>query len=257
MSSRRPGRRCTCAGERGPWGTWQGLAWLDPVVSGCPHPHRPCRPWGESRQGWAGLPGSPWCPCSPAPPLLGPWPWGSVGPTSYVDGGMEGWGPTFFPLAWQVAGLGQGLWRGTRRLLLPPRNGISKWNQRADAGPGSPPSRKGPELCLEELGAATPEPRGELGGVRRGPDPFSLHSPDGPLWTVHPLSSLATLAGLSPALPASPLSGGTAALTAGLLQWLMGARPRPGPARTPPPRPLSGGWPKPSRRSGNWPSTSA
>ncbi|KAM7048657.1 kinesin-like protein KIF7 isoform 1-T1 [Molossus nigricans] len=39
------------------------------------------------------------------------------------------------------------------------RNGVSKWNPRAEARPGSPPGRKGPELCLEELGAAVPEPR--------------------------------------------------------------------------------------------------
>ncbi|XP_057576065.1 kinesin-like protein KIF7 isoform X2 [Hippopotamus amphibius kiboko] len=41
----------------------------------------------------------------------------------------------------------------------PRRNGISKWNQRMGAHPGSPLSRKGPELHLEELGAAIPGPR--------------------------------------------------------------------------------------------------
>ncbi|XP_053514888.1 kinesin-like protein KIF7 isoform X4 [Artibeus jamaicensis] len=50
-----------------------------------------------------------------------------------------------------------------RQTLHLRRNGISKWNQRADAGPGSPLSRKGPRLRLEELGAATLEPRGAPG----------------------------------------------------------------------------------------------
>ncbi|XP_040113503.1 kinesin-like protein KIF7 isoform X3 [Oryx dammah] len=43
--------------------------------------------------------------------------------------------------------------------LHPRRNGISKWNQKMGACPGSPLNRKGPELRLEELGAATPGPR--------------------------------------------------------------------------------------------------
>ncbi|KAI5764916.1 KIF7 [Gulo gulo luscus] len=43
----------------------------------------------------------------------------------------------------------------------PPRtlNGISKWSQRVGARPGSPLDRKGPELTLEEVGAAIPGPR--------------------------------------------------------------------------------------------------
>ncbi|XP_066094947.1 kinesin-like protein KIF7 isoform X2 [Saccopteryx bilineata] len=48
--------------------------------------------------------------------------------------------------------------RPPRQTLHLRRNGISKWNQRVEAGPGSPASRKGPELRLEELGAAVPEP---------------------------------------------------------------------------------------------------
>ncbi|KAM5206866.1 kinesin-like protein KIF7 isoform 3-T5 [Hipposideros larvatus] len=39
------------------------------------------------------------------------------------------------------------------------RNGISNWSQREEAGPGSPPSRKDPELGPEELGTAILEPR--------------------------------------------------------------------------------------------------
>ncbi|KAM8958219.1 kinesin-like protein KIF7 [Lycaon pictus] len=39
------------------------------------------------------------------------------------------------------------------------RNGINKWSQREGACPGSPLDRKGPELHLEELGAAIPGPR--------------------------------------------------------------------------------------------------
>ncbi|XP_070334456.1 kinesin-like protein KIF7 isoform X3 [Odocoileus virginianus] len=46
-----------------------------------------------------------------------------------------------------------------RQSLRPRRNGISKWNQRTGACPGSPLNRKGPELRLEELGAAIPGPR--------------------------------------------------------------------------------------------------
>ncbi|XP_065762396.1 kinesin-like protein KIF7 isoform X6 [Muntiacus reevesi] len=46
-----------------------------------------------------------------------------------------------------------------RQSLRPRRNGISKWNQRMGACPGSPLNRKGPELRLEELGAAIPGPR--------------------------------------------------------------------------------------------------
>ncbi|KAM5291338.1 kinesin-like protein KIF7 isoform 2-T5 [Glossophaga mutica] len=54
-----------------------------------------------------------------------------------------------------------------RQTLHLRRNGISKWNQRAGAGPGSPPRRKGPELRLEEPGAATLEPRVPLGSKAR------------------------------------------------------------------------------------------
>ncbi|XP_043346147.1 kinesin-like protein KIF7 isoform X4 [Cervus canadensis] len=46
-----------------------------------------------------------------------------------------------------------------RQSLRPRRNGISKWNQRMGACPGSPLNRKGPELRLEELGTAIPGPR--------------------------------------------------------------------------------------------------
>ncbi|XP_055273785.1 kinesin-like protein KIF7 isoform X3 [Moschus berezovskii] len=46
-----------------------------------------------------------------------------------------------------------------RQSLHPRRNGISKWNQRMGARPGSPLNRKGPDLCLEELGVAIPGPR--------------------------------------------------------------------------------------------------
>ncbi|KAF4017803.1 hypothetical protein G4228_009355 [Cervus hanglu yarkandensis] len=49
--------------------------------------------------------------------------------------------------------------RRVQTLLLPSRNGISKWNQRMGACPGSPLNRKGPELRLEELGTAIPGPR--------------------------------------------------------------------------------------------------
>ncbi|XP_059533900.1 kinesin-like protein KIF7 isoform X2 [Myotis daubentonii] len=56
-----------------------------------------------------------------------------------------------------------------RRTLPLRRNGISKCSQRVEAGPGSPPSRKGPELRLEELGAAVPEPRVVQGGKAQAP----------------------------------------------------------------------------------------
>ncbi|KAB1257444.1 Kinesin-like protein KIF7 [Camelus dromedarius] len=46
-----------------------------------------------------------------------------------------------------------------RRTLHLRRNGISKWSQRMGAHPGSLLDRKGPELCLEELGAAILGPR--------------------------------------------------------------------------------------------------
>ncbi|KAM8783129.1 kinesin-like protein KIF7 [Rhynchonycteris naso] len=64
----------------------------------------------------------------------------------------------------EVDGLGSGSSAASeeeqppRQTLHLRRNGISKWNQRVEAGPGSPASRKGPELRLEELGAAFPEP---------------------------------------------------------------------------------------------------
>lgn len=57
---------------------------------------------------------------------------------------------------------------GYRLLLLSSRNGISKWSQRVGARPESPLDRKGPELTLEEVGAAIPGPRGELGLGQRG-----------------------------------------------------------------------------------------
>ncbi|XP_072593379.1 kinesin-like protein KIF7 isoform X3 [Vulpes vulpes] len=44
------------------------------------------------------------------------------------------------------------------------RNGINKWSQREGACSGSPLDRKGPELHLEELGAAIPGPR--VGGSK-------------------------------------------------------------------------------------------
>ncbi|XP_053437632.1 kinesin-like protein KIF7 [Nycticebus coucang] len=46
-----------------------------------------------------------------------------------------------------------------RRTLQLRRNGISNWSQRVGVHPGSPPNRKGPELCLEELDVAIPRPR--------------------------------------------------------------------------------------------------
>ncbi|KAK2503244.1 hypothetical protein MC885_005975 [Smutsia gigantea] len=45
-----------------------------------------------------------------------------------------------------------------RRALHLRRNGISKWSQRVGARPGSPLERNGPELRLEEMGAAVPGP---------------------------------------------------------------------------------------------------
>ncbi|XP_011929753.1 PREDICTED: kinesin-like protein KIF7 isoform X2 [Cercocebus atys] len=51
-----------------------------------------------------------------------------------------------------------------RRTLHLRRNGISNCSQRAGAGPGSLPERKGPELCLEELDAAIPGSR--VGGSK-------------------------------------------------------------------------------------------
>ncbi|XP_070256653.1 kinesin-like protein KIF7 [Myotis yumanensis] len=56
-----------------------------------------------------------------------------------------------------------------RRTLPLRRNGISKCSQSVEAGPGSPPSRKGPELRLEELGAAVPEPRVVQGSKAQAP----------------------------------------------------------------------------------------
>ncbi|XP_045669002.1 kinesin-like protein KIF7 isoform X3 [Ursus americanus] len=49
--------------------------------------------------------------------------------------------------------------RPSQRSLHLRRNGIDKWSQRVGAQPGSPHDRKGPELHLEELGAAIPGPR--------------------------------------------------------------------------------------------------
>lgn len=57
---------------------------------------------------------------------------------------------------------------GYRPLLLSSRNGISKWSQRVGARPESPLDRKGPELTVEEVGAAILGPRGELGLGQRG-----------------------------------------------------------------------------------------
>ncbi|XP_021574517.1 kinesin-like protein KIF7 [Carlito syrichta] len=50
-----------------------------------------------------------------------------------------------------------------RQTLHLRRNGISNWSRKAGARPGSSPDRKGPELCLEELDAAIPGPKG-VGG---------------------------------------------------------------------------------------------
>ncbi|ERE79853.1 kinesin-like protein KIF7-like protein [Cricetulus griseus] len=52
-----------------------------------------------------------------------------------------------------------------RRTLYLRRNGISNWSQRAGVRPGSPPDRKGPEVCLEESAAATPAPQA-VGGSK-------------------------------------------------------------------------------------------
>ncbi|XP_055479349.1 kinesin-like protein KIF7 [Psammomys obesus] len=49
-----------------------------------------------------------------------------------------------------------------RRTLYLRRNGISNWSQRAGVRPGTPPDRKGPEVCLEEPAAAIPAP--QVGG---------------------------------------------------------------------------------------------
>ncbi|XP_051062573.1 kinesin-like protein KIF7 isoform X3 [Phodopus roborovskii] len=51
-----------------------------------------------------------------------------------------------------------------RRTLYLRRNGISSWSQRAVVCPGSPPDRKGPEVCLEESATATPAP--QVGGSK-------------------------------------------------------------------------------------------
>nr|XP_036271499.1 LOW QUALITY PROTEIN: kinesin-like protein KIF7 [Pipistrellus kuhlii] len=59
------------------------------------------------------------------------------------------------------------------------RGGISKCSPRAEAGPGSPPGGKGPELRLEELSAAGLEPRGVQGTkaqARRGQAPAASAS---------------------------------------------------------------------------------
>ncbi|XP_014644158.1 PREDICTED: kinesin-like protein KIF7 [Ceratotherium simum simum] len=59
------------------------------------------------------------------------------------------------------------------------RNRISKWSQRTGAHPGSPPDRKGPELRLEELGAAIPGPRavgGSKAQARRCQAPAAMAS---------------------------------------------------------------------------------
>lgn len=113
------------------------------------------------------LQGGPQCL---APSQLSRWPLSSARQTSWGQGDagmMEGLGFSLPLQAWEVAGLGQG-WGGVQTPLLPSRNGISKWNQRMGPCPGSPLNRKGLELCLEEMGAAIPGPRGELGGAQRG-----------------------------------------------------------------------------------------
>ena len=204
-------------------------------------------------------------PRHPAPSQLSRWPLSCTRWTSWGQGDpgvMEGLGFSLPLWAWEEAGLGQG-WGGVQTPLLPSRNGISKWNQRMGACPESPLNRKGPELRLEELGAAIPGPRGELGGAQRGSQPlYPLMVLDWPSWRVH-IPSLAAPGQGSPPLPSGPptpvplLSVAAAALTVSLLQWLVGARPRLSPARPPRPWPLSGDWPKPSRRSVSWPSTSA
>uniref|UniRef100_A0A3Q1LM07 Kinesin family member 7 n=1 Tax=Bos taurus TaxID=9913 RepID=A0A3Q1LM07_BOVIN len=91
-----------------------------------------------------------------------------------------------------------------RQSLYPRRNGVSKWNQRMGACPESPLNRKGPELRLEELGAAIPGPRGELGGAQRGSQPlYPLMVLDWPPWRVH-IPSLAAPGQGSPPLPSVP-----------------------------------------------------
>ncbi|XP_006229477.1 kinesin-like protein KIF7 isoform X3 [Rattus norvegicus] len=52
-----------------------------------------------------------------------------------------------------------------RRTLHLRRNGISNWSQRAGVRPGSPPDRKGPEVCPEEPAAAIPAPQA-VGGSK-------------------------------------------------------------------------------------------
>ncbi|KAL1774588.1 kinesin KIF7 isoform X1 [Sigmodon hispidus] len=51
-----------------------------------------------------------------------------------------------------------------RRTLYLRRNGISKWSQQAGVRPGSPPDRKGPEICLAESAATVPAP--QVGGSK-------------------------------------------------------------------------------------------
>ncbi|XP_057612150.1 kinesin-like protein KIF7 isoform X6 [Chionomys nivalis] len=52
-----------------------------------------------------------------------------------------------------------------KRTLHLRRNGISNWSQRAGVQPGSPPDRKGPEVCLEESAPANPAPHA-VGGSK-------------------------------------------------------------------------------------------
>nr|XP_048290933.1 kinesin-like protein KIF7 [Myodes glareolus] len=52
-----------------------------------------------------------------------------------------------------------------RRTLHLRRNGISNWSQRPGVRPGSPPDRKGPEVCLEESAPANPAPHA-VGGSK-------------------------------------------------------------------------------------------
>lgn len=145
-------------------------------------------------------------PQRPAPSQLSRWPLSCTRWTSWGQGDpgvMEGLGFSLPFWAWEVAGLGQG-WGGVQTPLLPSRNGISKWNQRMGACPGSPLNRKGPELRLEELDAAIPGPRGELGGAQRGSQPlYPLMILDWPPWGVH-IPSLAAPGQGSPPLPSVP-----------------------------------------------------